>query len=116
MGGSARSAAVTGRTGSYSDPRDGFRVVLRAGDALRATLAPLERTTADLDLVLWRPGTPAGQRGSSFARRWLVAASLRPGTDESLSAVAPVGGVYTLEVQGLRSAAPYRLTVERSAA
>ncbi|HET6691741.1 MAG TPA: S8 family serine peptidase [Miltoncostaeaceae bacterium] len=116
MGGSARSAAVTGRTGSYSDPRDGFRVVLRAGDALRATLAPLERTTADLDLVLWRPGTPAGRRGSSFARRWLVAASLRPGTDESLSAVAPVGGVYTLEVQGLRSAAPYRLTVERSAA
>ena len=28
--------------------------------------------------------------------------------------VAPVGGVYTLEVQGLRGAAAYRLTVNRS--
>ena len=43
-----------------------------------------------------------------------MAASLRPGTDESLAVVAPVSGVYTLEVQGLRSAAAYRLTVSRS--
>ena len=49
-----------------------------------------------------------------FARTWLVAASLRPGTDESLAVVAPVSGVYTLEVQGLRSAAAYRLTVSRA--
>ncbi len=114
LGGSAASAAVTGRTGSYSDPRDGFRVVLRAGQRVTAVLAPLEASTADLDLALWRPGTPAGRRGSAFARTWLVAASLRPGTDESLSAVAPESGVYTLEVQGLRSAAAYRLTVNRS--
>ena len=43
-----------------------------------------------------------------------MAASLRPGTDESLAVVAPVSGIYTLEVQGLRSAAAYRLTVNRS--
>ena len=114
LGGSAASAAVTGRTGSWSDPRDGFRVVLRAGDGLTARLAGLQASSADLDLALWRPGTPAGTRGSVFARTWLVAASLRPGTDESLAVVAPVSGVYTLEVQGLRSAAAYRLTVSRS--
>jgi len=105
---------VIGQTGSYSDPRDGFRVVLRAGEHVTARLAPLVANGADLDLALWRPGTPAGARGPSFARTWLVAASLGPGTDESISAVAPADGVYTLEVQGLRSAAAYRLTVNRS--
>lgn len=114
LGISAASGTVTGRTRAYADPRDGFRVALRAGEELHARLAPLGPTTADLDLALWRPGTPAGVRGPSFARTWLVAASLRPGADEELVATAPVTGVYTIEVQGLRSSAAYRLTVTRS--
>jgi Subtilase family len=111
---SAASASVTGRTGSWADRRDGFRVVLRAGETVTARLEPLEPTSADLDLALWRPGTPAGERGSAFARTWLVAASLRPGTEEELAATAAASGVYTLEVQGLRSATAYRLSVHRS--
>ena len=34
LGGAAASGTVRGRTGSYDDPRDGFRVVLRAGEAV----------------------------------------------------------------------------------
>jgi subtilisin family serine protease len=116
LGARASSATVIGRTGSYADPRDGFRVVLRAGDVVHARLAPLAPSTADLDLALWRPGTPSGARGPTFARRWLVAASLRPGIDEEISVTATASGVHTLEVQGLRSAAAYRLTVSRAAA
>ena len=60
LGAGASSGTVRGRTGSYDDPRDGFRVVLRAGEAVSARLAPEGVTTADLDLALWRPGTPRG--------------------------------------------------------
>jgi subtilisin family serine protease len=116
LSGSAASAVVTGRTGSWSDRRDGFRVVLRAGDTFTARLDPLGPTSADLDLALWRPGTPAGGRGAAFARTWLVAASLRPGVEEELTATVPGPGVYTVEVQGLRSATAYRLSVRRGLA
>ena len=51
--------AVTGRSGSRSDPRDGFRVVLRAGDGLTPGSPGSGPSSADLDLALWRPGTPA---------------------------------------------------------
>ncbi len=113
LGAHAASGAVTGRTGSWSDRRDGFRVVLRAGDTLTARLSSLGATSADLDLALWRPGTPGGERGSAFSRTWLAAASLRPGTTEEVVATATTSGVHTLEVQGVRSAAAYRLTVNR---
>jgi hypothetical protein len=107
------SALVRGRTGSLSDPRDGFRVKLAAGERFSARLRPAGPTGADLDLALWRPGTPAGRRGSAFARRWLVASSLGPTSAEWIGVVAPTGGVYTLEVAGLRGEAPYRLVVRR---
>jgi len=115
LGAGASSGTVRGRTGSYDDPRDGFRVVLRAGEAVSARLAPEGVTTADLDLALWRPGTPAGSRGPAFARTWLVAASLGPDAAESIDVTAPEDGVYTLEVQGLRGATAYRLSVNRTA-
>lgn len=107
------SAVVRGRTGSMSDPRDGFRVTLAAGERLSARLAPAGATGADLDLALWRPGTPAGRRGPAFGRTWLVASSLGPTADERIDAVAPVAGVYTLEVEGLRGESAYTLTVQR---
>jgi hypothetical protein len=71
-------------------------------------------STADLDLVLWRPGTPSARRGPAFARTWLVAASLGPTASERLTVSAPVAGVYTLEVQGLRGATRYDLAASRS--
>ena len=114
LGARSATAAISGRTGSYNDPRDGFRVVLRAGDALSAELQPSVASTADLDLVLWRPGTPPTRRGPAFARTWLVAASLGPTASERLTVAVPDTGIYTLEVQGLRGATAYRLSVSRS--
>ena len=62
LGGAAASGTVRGRTGSYDDPRDGFRVVLHAGEAV--TCGWRRRgPPGDLDLALWRPGTPAGRAG-----------------------------------------------------
>jgi subtilisin family serine protease len=104
---------VRGRTGSWSDPRDGFVVELRAGERLSAALRG--PAAADLDLVLWRPGARGGRRGRDFARTWLAAAALGPSSAESLDYVASSGGVYTLEVQGVRAAARYALTASRGA-
>jgi serine protease len=101
-----------GRTGSWSDPRDGFSVSRAAGQELSARLRG--PAAADLDLVLWRPGASGGRRGRAYARKWLAAASLGPTSSESLSHVATSDGVYTLEVQGVRTAARYSLTGERS--
>jgi subtilisin family serine protease len=105
------AAAVSGRVGSHADPRDGFRVVLRAGQTLTAELTG--PSGADLDLALWRPGTPGRRRGPAFARIWLSGASLGPASDERLTLTAPAGGVYTLEVQGAGGAARYTLTARR---
>jgi len=105
------AATVAGRVGSHDDPRDGFRVVLRAGQTLTAELAG--PPAADLDVALWRPGTPARRRGPGFSRAWLSGASLGPASDERLTVAAPAGGVYTLEVQGAGGAARYTLTARR---
>ena len=109
------SAVVPGRTGSLSDPRDGFRVELRAGERLTAQLRATGTTGADLDLALWLPGTPAGRRGPAFGRTWLAASSLGPTADERIDVVAPTTGMFTLEVQGLRGESPYVLSVQRGA-
>ncbi len=107
------TAVMRGRTGSISDPRDGFRVALAAGQPFSARLTAVGATGADLDLALWRPGTPAGRRGPAFGRTWLVASSLGPTADERIDVVAPVAGVYTVEVEGLRGESRYTLAVRR---
>ncbi len=116
------SAVRRGRTGSWSDPADVFRVALRGGEPVTVTLAAQGAPRGgDLDLLLWRPGTPSGRRGPAVARTWLVAASLGPRADERISVVAPVTGMYSLEVRGIRGgesragrgALPYRLDVDR---
>lgn len=105
---------VRGRTGSWADPRDGFVVELAAGQGLSARLRG--DATADLDLVLWRPGARPGTRNRAYARRWLAAASLGPTSTESLEFVAGTPGRYTLEVQGVRAPSRYALTAARRAA
>ena len=107
-----RPVVVQGRTGSTSDPRDGFPVVLAAGERLSARLRATGATGADLDLALWLPGTPAGRRGPLFGRTWLAASSLGPTANERIDTVAPTSGTYILEVQGLRGESPYGLTVQ----
>lgn len=110
-GAGARRATVRGRTGSWSDPRDGFRVMLRAGDEIVVRLRG--PAAADLDLALWRPGATGGPRGPRFARRWLAAASLGPRSTEEIRHTAQLDGMHTVEVQGSRGLAQYHLRVER---
>jgi subtilisin family serine protease len=102
---------VRGRTGSWSDPRDGYPVALRAGDVLHVHLRGAG--AGDLDLGLWRPGAPGGRRGRAFGRTWLAASSLGPTPDEVLAYRATDAGLYTLEVLGVRASVRYTLTVER---
>lgn len=110
--GGARGRVVRGRTGSWGDPRDGFRVHLRAGQSVTAALtAPAD---ADLDLAVWRAGTPRGERDGAFARRWLAGIAIGPDSDERLSITASRTGYYTVEVQGGRAPAYYRLIVRRA--
>jgi subtilisin family serine protease len=111
--GAAAGRTVRGRTGSWSDPRDGFAVHLAAGQRLTATLRG--PAAADLDLVLWRPGARGGRRGRAYARTWLASASLGPSSAESIAFTASSAGVYTLEVQGVRTPARYTLTARRDA-
>ncbi|HWH15612.1 MAG TPA: S8 family serine peptidase, partial [Miltoncostaeaceae bacterium] len=109
----ARTGVVRGVAGDWRDPRDGYRVVLRAGEGVDARLRG--PAAADLDLRLWRPGTPAPRRSRAFTRAWLAASSFGPASTERLTFTAPRGGVYVLEVEGLGGpAAPYRLTVART--
>lgn len=117
LGPGAASGRVLGRTEVWSDPRDDFRVVLRAGERVVVRLGPGAGALPgmDLDLYMWRPGTPDGPRTPAFARAWLVAASLGPRSDEEIDVTAPVSGSYTVEVQSSRGAGPYVLTAARAA-
>jgi len=110
---SARSArTVRGRTGSWADPRDGYRVWLRTGETMTAVLRG--PAAADLDLALWQPGTPGRERTPEFGRRWIAAASLGPDSNEKLTFRATRTGPYTIEVQGGRAPGAYTLRVMRS--
>jgi subtilisin family serine protease len=113
LGPAGRASVARGRTGGPGDPRDGLRVVLRAGQSLEATLSG--PAAADLDLVVWRPGTPATRRTPAFARTWLAAASLGPASAERITLRATIAGAYTVEVGGTRGPASYVLTVRRRA-
>jgi hypothetical protein len=104
------AAMATGRVTPWSDPRDNHTVVLDAGDTLVATV---QTTGADVDLALWRPGTPAFRAGPDFARRHLVAVSIAAGARDTLRFRAPVAGRYALEVRAVAQEADYRLTVSR---
>jgi hypothetical protein len=105
------SATISGRTGSWRDPRDGFRVRLRGGDVVTAHL---EARRGTLALALWRPGTPTGRRDGAFGRRWLVAASQGVPPSGAIAAIVPRTGVYTLEVRGLRGESAYPLATAYS--
>lgn len=106
------SATVNGRVSRWRDPSDGYRVVLSAGDVFTAQLNGPVGT--DMDLRLWRPGTPTLRRSKAFARTWQAAGSFGPASQESLRFTVATSGVYTIEVDGGGGAGPYRLTLSRS--
>jgi subtilisin family serine protease len=98
----------------WADPKDDYRVRLGVGDTLELNVHSL--ADHDLDLVIWRPDAPAFAPGSAYARRWLAAAALGPGTSEVLRHTATEAGIHTVEVQGTSGRGRYRLTVHRTAA
>ena len=98
----------------WADPKDDYRVQLAVGDTLEIEVR--SQADQDLDLVVWRPDAPAFAPGSDYARRWLAAAALGPGTSETLRYTATESGIHTVEVQGAAGRGRYRLTVRRTAA
>jgi hypothetical protein len=107
----ALSARAMGSVRAWSDPRDDFLVDLDAGDRIVADLRG--PAAADLDLVLWRPGTPAYRPGAGFAGRWVAAASIGPGSQERLRVTAPESGTWALEVRAASGAGRYTLRARR---
>ena len=91
-----------------------YRVTLTQGESLTATLTGPSGT--DMDLRLWRPGTPGYRPGARFARTWLAGTSIGPGADETLSFTAVSAGVYDIDVTGVRGSGAYTLRLRRTAA
>ena len=112
--GRSASAEVLGRVGGTADPRDAFRVALRAGERLEVVLRG--RAGAGLNLVLLRPGAPDGRRDAAYRRRWLGDTAVGPGADKDAVLEATASGVHLLEVHGRRGEGPYRLSVRRAPA
>lgn len=82
---------------TWADLRDYSRVYMRKDQALvaEATVSP----GSDVDLYLWKPGTPLYRQGAAFARQWLVAGSVGKGSADTLTYRAPADGYYFLEVR-----------------
>jgi hypothetical protein len=82
---------------TWADLRDYSVVYMKKGQSLtaEATVAPGN----DVDLYLWKPGTPAYRQGAAFARPWLVAGAVNKGNAEMLRFRAPQEGEYFLEVR-----------------
>ena len=91
LGGSAASAAVTraDRLLGATRATASASCSARARPSTRPARRPPGRPAPTSTWPSGAPAPPPGSRGSAFARTWLVAASLRPGTDESLAVVAP---------------------------
>ncbi len=105
------NVVINARVSGYRDPRDGYRVVLQAGDTLTVNLNGSPDT--DMDLRLWRPKTPTLRRSKVFARTWLAASSFGPRSQEYLTFTAASGGIYVVEVDGGGGRGTYRLQLTR---
>ena len=86
-----------GRLRTWSDVRDGAVVHLNAGQTL--TAEAVVSKTADVDMYLWRPGSPVYRGGAVFARQWLAVGAVNPGSTENLKYTASQAGDYVLEVR-----------------
>lgn len=112
--GIAGEVTVDATIEEYADAKDDYSIQLAPGDMLQVDVAGADGS--DLDLVVWRPGAPAFVAGPAYARDWLAATALGPGTGEMLQYVATEAGIHTLEVQASVGRGSYRLTVRRIAA
>ena len=95
----------------WDDQLDVYRIRLRRGEGLRASIQGAAGT--DMNLRLYKPGLR--RLGGSANRRLLAARSARPGAVESVTYRARATGWYFVQV-GMRrqGAGPYSLRLERS--
>lgn len=95
----------------YDDPVDVYRVMLRKGQRLTASLAGW--TDANVELSLWRPGTKKVDEAAT--RPQLRAAqSARPGARQRVGFLSPVTGWYFVEVRvGSPGFGAYALTLSK---
>ena len=70
---------------------------LNAGQTLTAEAVVSNK--ADVDMYLWRPGSPVYRGGAVFARQWLAVGAVNPGSTENLTYTAVQAGNYVLEVR-----------------
>jgi subtilisin family serine protease len=108
--GSGRSHVVASLD-YWEDRRDVYRIRLRRGEGLRASIRGSAGT--DMNLMLWKPGLR--RLGPQAARRLLAARSTRPGAVESVSYRAPATGWYFVQVaMREEGAGGYSLRLRRS--
>jgi subtilisin family serine protease len=105
---------ITATLDYWDDQNDVYRVFLRRGEALHASLVGPPRT--DTTLALWGPGTyEIDDLGEQHLR---VRLSSRPGPNEHLSYRAPVAGAHYVHVkltaQGGPEAGAYRLALVKT--
>ncbi len=113
-GPAAGETSIDATVEEYVDAKDDYRIAVAVGDTLQIDVTG--NGQSDLDLVIWRPGAPAFVPGGGYARDWLAATALGPGTSETLRYTATRAGVHSIEVQAASGRGPYRLTVRRIAA
>ncbi len=108
-----RTREIKATVDFWDDQIDVYRVKLRPGETISATLHGPERT--DTGLMLWRPGTERVEGISLGALRMRAAQSARVGSVERLSYRAATGGWYYLEVKiATPGFGPYTLSFAKS--
>jgi hypothetical protein len=107
----ARRSHVLASLDYWDDRRDVYRVRLRRGEGLRASIRGSAGT--DMNLMLWKPGV--SRLGPATSRRLLAARSAGPGATESVSYRAPSTGWYFVQVSMREEGAGgYSLRLDRS--
>jgi subtilisin family serine protease len=106
-----RRSHVVASLDYWDDRRDVYRIRLRRGEGLRASMRGSAGT--DMNLMLWKPGVR--RLGSATNRRLLAARSAGPGAVESVSYRAPATGWYFVQVaMREEGAGGYSLRLARS--
>lgn len=107
----SRRSHVVASLDYWDDRRDVYRIELRRGEGLRASVRGPAGT--DTNLMLWKPGLR--RLGGPSNRRLLAARSTRPGAVESVTYRAPATGWYFVQVaMREEGSGGYSLRLERS--
>jgi hypothetical protein len=97
----------------YDDPLDVYKVALGPGEQLKAKLTA-DWTGADVNLVLWRPGT-THVTGSQVKAELRAAQSAAAGAVQQVTYRSKVRGWYYVEVQAAApGSGPYTLTLTKT--